>query len=172
MSKQTFSSTSAAAMFRFIGALLVTVFCTFALAFAVWSVVSFGAPWGILLLIGIPYLIATPIFASGSLDNWRDYKRIVMLESHGGDLSSILAGHISTYHAEMGRPQSFWFGPFFHWLDVRQSSLDTGNILDALTALEEASEISINRPDSGGLLISLTPQFRRRQVFAIARQRD
>ncbi len=167
-----FSSSSWSALARFVGALLVTIFCTFALGFAVWAVVSFGAPWGILLLIGIPYLIATPIFARGTLDNWRDYKRLRMLESHGGDLSSILAGHISTYHVEMGRPQSFWFEPFFHWLDERQSSLDTGNILDALQALEAAGELAIERPESGGLLISLTPQFRRRQVFAIAPKRD
>lgn len=167
-----FSSTPNSSLARFIGALLVTVFCTFALGFAVWSVVSFGAPWGILLLIGVPYLIATPIFARGTLDNWRDYKRLLMLAGHGGDLSSILAGHISTYYVEMGRPQSFWFELFFHWLDEQQSSLDTGNILDALNELEEAGEVSIYRPESGGLLISLTPQFRRRQVFAIAPQRD
>jgi hypothetical protein len=171
MRKQTFSSTPNAALARLIGAFIVALFCTFALGFTVWSVVSFGAFWGILVLIGVPYLVATPIFVKGTWDNWHDWRRHVLLAKHHGGIEGLLASELSTYHLEIGKPGYVIFDHFFHWLDQKKSILDTSNTLDAIIMLEEAGQIRREYPAGGGLIIHILPAFHARPVFALAPKR-
>jgi hypothetical protein len=174
-----FSYTPASALRRFITSVLATLLVWLVLGFSMWTTVPFflneprtaTEAWGMLIGIWTGGLIGAVIFTQITVDNWHDYRRVLQLANHISDQASIMAGFLATYHMEMKRPPSFTFDSFAKWLDERKSLMVVHEALGLLLDLEEAEQVVIERPKTGGLIITLTKRFFERTVFAIAPDR-
>ena len=114
--------------------------------------------WVMMIGIWAGLLIGAVIFTKTTFANWRDYQRVKLLNQHIGG-QAMLSSYLVLYHSKNRAPKSFQFSRFHLWLDRQDSVLDSGDVLDGLTELEQRGSVTIVRPPEGDLLLTLTPEF-------------